>query len=156
LGASDYLTKPVKWDRLAAVLRRYRCLTPPCNVLLVEDDPVSRDMTGTLLTKAGWTVTTAVNGWAALQQVAACKPELILLDLMMPEMDGFEFASRLRQNPAWQSIPIVVLTAKDITPEDRTRLNGYVEKVMQKGAYGREELLVQVRDLIAAQDGKTE
>jgi PAS domain S-box-containing protein len=153
LGASDYLTKPVQWDRLAAVLSKYRCLNPPCSVLLVEDDAVSRDMMRTMLVKAGWTVVEAENGRIALERMEEAKPQLILLDLMMPEMDGFEFASQMRRTPQWSSIPIVVLTAKDITPEDRLRLNGYVEQVLQKGAYSSEELLAQVSELVAAHCG---
>jgi CheY-like chemotaxis protein len=73
---------------------------------------------------------------------------LILLDLMMPEMDGFEFVAELRQHEEWHTIPIVIVTAKDLTPEDRLRLNGSVERILQKGAYCREELLQEVRDLV--------
>ena len=91
----------------------------------------------------------AANGREALVQMAEQRPELILLDLMMPEMDGFAFIEALRQHSAWRSIPIVVVTAKDLTPEDRCRLNGYVEQTLQKGAYSQEELLREVRDLVA-------
>jgi CheY-like chemotaxis protein len=83
-----------------------------------------------------------------LEQVVAQQPQLILLDLMMPEMDGFEFVARLRKMPTGQSIPVVVVTAKDVTPEDRLKLNGYVEQILRKGAYSREELLGEVRDLV--------
>ena len=71
----------------------------------------------------------------------------------MPEMDGFEFAQRLRERPEWHSIPVVVLTAKDITDADRMRLNGYVEKIVQKGAWDHDALLREVRALIAARKG---
>jgi len=81
------------------------------------------------------------------------RPDLILLDLMMPEMDGFEFAHRLRERPEWQAIPVIVLTAKDITDEDRLRLNGYVEKIVQKGAWNSEALLRDVRALITSRNG---
>ncbi|MDQ6655521.1 MAG: response regulator, partial [Verrucomicrobiota bacterium] len=77
------------------------------------------------------------------------RPTLILLDLMMPEMDGFEFADRVRQHPEWRSIPIVVLTAKDLTADDRQRLDGSVETILQKRSDSREALLAQVRDLVA-------
>ena len=82
--------------------------------------------------------------------MAESQPELILLDLMMPEMDGFGFLEALRQQDAWRSIPVVVVTAKDLTPEDRQRLNGYVEQILQKGAYSREELLHEIYHLVAA------
>jgi PAS domain S-box-containing protein len=147
LGATDYLTKPVEWDRLASVLRKYRCVSPPCAVLVVEDDPASRAVTSRMLERAGWQVETAVNGIEALERVSEKPPELILLDLMMPEMDGFEFAARLRSNPKWRAIPIVVLTAKDITAEDQRRLNGYVERILQKGGSSQEALLAQVAQL---------
>jgi DNA-binding response OmpR family regulator len=77
---------------------------------------------------------------------------------MMPDMDGFEFAEAVRKHEAWHKIPIVVLTAKDLTVEDRLRLNGYVEKILQKGAYGRDELLADVRELVArsAQEGRSD
>jgi CheY-like chemotaxis protein len=150
LGAADYLTKPVDWDRLAAILKRYRCAHPPCTVLVVEDDADTRDMLRRLLEKAEWAVIEAENGHVALQHMAESQPELILLDLMMPEMDGFAFLEALRHQDAWRSIPVVVVTAKDLTPEDRRRLNGYVERILQKGAYSREELLREIHHLVAA------
>jgi len=79
---------------------------------------------------------------------------VILLDLMMPEMDGFEFVAEFRRHEAWRAIPIVVVTAKDLSHDDRQRLNGYVERILQKGAYGREQLLAEVRDLVAASVGR--
>jgi PAS domain S-box-containing protein len=150
LGAADYLTKPVDWDRLAAILQKYRCAHPPCTVLVVEDDADTRDMLQRLLTRENWAVTEATNGRVALERMAESQPELILLDLMMPEMDGFAFLEALRQQDAWRSIPVVVVTAKDLTPEDRQRLNGYVEQILQKGAYSREELLHEIYHLVAA------
>jgi hypothetical protein len=81
--------------------------------------------------------------------MAEAQPTVILLDLMMPDMDGFEFAEAVRTHETWRKIPIVVLTATDLTVEDRLRLNGYVEKILQKGAYGRDELLAEVRELVA-------
>ena len=108
-----------------------------------------RDILRRVLEKAGWAVTEAANGREALECVAAHRPELILLDLMMPEMDGFTFLEELRQQEAWRSIPVVVVTAKDLTPDDCQRLTGSVEQILQKGAYSREELLREVRDLVA-------
>jgi signal transduction histidine kinase/CheY-like chemotaxis protein len=148
LGASDYITKPIERDRLVRVLNKYRCEEPPCVILVVEDDPTIREMMRRMLEKEGWTVAEAENGRVGLEQVVARQPELILLDLMMPEMDGFEFVARLRKMPVGQSIPIVVVTAKDVTMEDRLKLNGYVEQILRKGAYSREELLGEVRDLV--------
>jgi PAS domain S-box-containing protein len=148
LGASDYMTKPVDRERLTALLQKYRCKYPPCSVLIVEDDPVSRDMMREMLTQAGWKTLEAGDGQMALDMMRSNTPEVILLDLMMPHMDGFEFVSRLQSENIWRNIPIIVLTAKDITPEDRMRLNGHVEKVLQKGAYDRDDLLNEVRSLV--------
>jgi CheY-like chemotaxis protein len=150
LGATDYLTKPIDWDRLAGILQKHQCAHPPCTVLVVEDDADTRQMLRRLLNRAGWMVLEAENGRVALQQVAERQPELILLDLMMPEMDGFAFLEALRQPDAWRSIPVVVLTAKDLTANDRQRLNGYVEQILQKGIYSRQELLREIQHLVTA------
>jgi len=77
-------------------------------------------------------------------------PGVVLLDLMMPEMDGFEFVAEFRRHAAWRAIPIVVITARDLSRDDRERLNGYVEKILQKGAHDRDQLLAEVRDLVTA------
>ena len=149
LGATEYLTKPMDKTRLATILARYRCSDPnDCRILIVEDDQTTREMMTQLLTKAGWKSDTAVNGREALECVAANPPHLILLDLMMPEMDGFDFAARLRSNPRYRSIPIVVVTAKDVTPEDRLRLNGYVESIISKQAWNKDEFLAEVRAMV--------
>jgi CheY-like chemotaxis protein len=149
LGVSEYLTKPVDRERLVAVLHKYRSVPPPLHALVVEDDAATREMLWRVLEGEGWTVAEAENGRVALERVAEEQPALILLDLMMPEMDGFEFVHELRKHGAWRSIPIVVVTAKDLTTEDRLRLNGYVEKILRKEAYSREALLTEVRDLVA-------
>ena len=149
LGASEYITKPLERNRLAAVLKKYRLDRPHCHVLIVEDDEAERKMLRNTLEDQGWVVTTAENGRVALERMAEHEPQLIVLDLMMPEMDGFEFAAELHKHEPWRSIPIVVLTAKDVTPEDRQRLHGSVEKILQKGVYSGEALLSEVRRLVA-------
>src|SRR4029077_11317193 len=141
LGAADYLTKPIDWERFAAVLQRYECARPPCPVLVVEDDPVMREMLQRRLEREGWTVIEAENGRVALKRMTERQPDLILLDLMMPEMDGFQFLDEVRKREDWHSIPVIVITAKELSAEDRQRLNGSVEKILQKGAYSREELI---------------
>ena len=93
-------------------------------------------------------VNIAQNGKEALERVNKAKPALILLDLMMPEMDGFEFAEKLREKKEWLDIPVVVITAKDLTKEDHNRLKGNVEAIMQKGSYSKDELLSEVGDRI--------
>ena len=148
LGAADYATKPVDRTRLSQILKKYTCTHPPCPVLLVEDDPATRAIMRALLEKEGWTVSEAENGRAALAGMERERPCLILLDLMMPEMDGFEFAALVRHRPEWRSIPIVVVTAHDLSAEDRRRLNGYVEKILLKTGDSHEGLLHQLRDLL--------
>ncbi len=149
LGADDYLTKPIDRKRLTTVLQKYRHESVGGVALVVDDDPVGRQMLAQMLENDGWTVTEAENGLVAFDRLAEVRPDLILLDLMMPEMDGFEFAHELRQNPRWRDIPILVVTAKDLSEDDRRRLNGQVLGVLQKGAYSREELLGEVRHELA-------
>jgi signal transduction histidine kinase/CheY-like chemotaxis protein len=156
LGAADYLTKPLDRERLLAALRKHCRTAAPGLALVVEDDPATRDMFRRMLEKDGWGVAEAANGREALAWVARGRPRLILLDLMMPGMDGFEFLEELRQHAEWRSIPVVVVTAKDLTPEDRLFLNGSlllggcVKRVLQKGSFRRDDLLREVRDLVAA------
>ena len=146
LGASDYATKPVDRQRLAQILKKYTCPNPPCPVLLVEDDPATRQVMRTILEKEGWNVSEAENGRAALKSMERDRPSLILLDLMMSEMDGFEFATQVRKHQEWRLIPIIVLTAHDLSSEERQRLSGYVETILLKEE--GETLLQRVRDLL--------
>jgi CheY-like chemotaxis protein len=150
LGATDYLAKPIEWKRLAAILQKYRCAHPPCPVLIVEDDAEMRELLRRNLEKEGWAVSEAENGRVALERMAENRPELVLLDLMMPEMDGFQFLEEVRKQELWRSIPMVVITAKELTAEDRLRMKGSVKEILQKGAYRQEELLRTVQNLVAA------
>jgi len=147
LGASDYLTKPLDRERLLSVLNKYRREAP---ILVVDDDAALRELLRRILEGAGYTVMEAENGRVALERLRSASPGVILLDLMMPEMDGFEVVAEVRRHEAWRAIPIVVVTAKELTAEDRQRLNGYVERILEKGAYSRDTLLAEVRDLVAA------
>ncbi|MGH8056981.1 MAG: response regulator [Candidatus Entotheonellia bacterium] len=133
-----------------AVLQKFQHLSSPGHVLVVEDDPSQREIVRRMLEREGYHVSEAENGRLALDSMAVKRPEVILLDLTMPEMDGFEFLEELRRHEAWRTLPVVVLTAKDITAQDRLRLDGHVEKVFQKRGYSREALLAEVRDLIRA------
>ena len=148
LGAAAYATKPVDRARLAQLLKKYTSAQPPCPVLLVEDDPATRALTRAILEKEGWEVIEAENGRAALECMRRERPSVILLDLIMPEMDGFEFAAQVRRHPEWRSIPIVVLTAHDLSAEQRRRLNGSVETIIRNAGDSREVLLHQLRDLL--------
>ena len=150
LGAVDYLTKPVDRDRLHKSLSRYCSSDGERVVLLVDDDVETREILARTLEKSGWTVSRACNGQEALDLMAAVRPGLILLDLMMPVMDGFGFLAALRAQSEWQHIPVIVVTAKDLTEDDRNRLNGMVEDVLAKNACSREELLKHVREVVTS------
>ena len=152
LGASEYLTKPIERARLSAVLARYR-RTPGAGVLIVEDDADTRAMLRRALEKDGWQVSEAANGRIGLERVRAERPALVLLDLMMPEMDGFEFLDGLRSGLDGRAPDVVVITAKELTADDRLRLNGGVSRVLQKGGQSHEEFIAALRSRIATSSG---
>lgn len=149
LGASDYLLKPIDYASLTSVLHKYQSDSSPSSVMVVEDNAENREMMRRQLTTAGWQVIEAANGCRALEVLQVKQPSAILLDLMMPEMDGFEFISKLRQCPQWRTIPVIVLTAKDLTQEDQERLDGQIQRIFQKGSYNRETLLREVSHFVS-------
>jgi CheY-like chemotaxis protein len=148
LGATDYLTKPVDREQLHNALSRYYTPGESCAVLLVEDDKPTRDVMARTLEKSDWTVSEAANGREALESLARHKPQLILLDLMMPVMDGFDFLLEMRANADWQDIPVIVLTAKDLTDEDRRVLSGRVEQIVEKGACAHDQVVNLIHQII--------
>jgi signal transduction histidine kinase/CheY-like chemotaxis protein/PAS domain-containing protein len=149
LGAADFVTKPFDRDALVRAVGRHRQAAGSAQILVVDDDLRSRDMLRRTLEKEGWTVAEAVNGREALGQLELARPALVLLDLMMPEMDGFEVLERMRREEAWRDIPVIIVTAKDLTRAEIEQLNGRVGKVLQKGAYQRRDLLDDVHNMIA-------
>jgi signal transduction histidine kinase/DNA-binding response OmpR family regulator len=149
LGATEYLTKPVDRERLAAIIGALRHRSIPGRALVVDDEADSRDMLVRSLEREDWTTVTATDGRDALEAVAAQKPDLILLDLMMPRMDGFAFVAELRKRQEWRAIPIIVVTAKSLTNEDRQMLQGHVQKVLLKDDFSRDQLLNELRDIVA-------
>jgi signal transduction histidine kinase/DNA-binding response OmpR family regulator len=149
LGASDYITKPVNGAHLAKIVERY-CGRPGGAILAVDDNPQDREVVRRILERDGWTVVEAEHGRAALDKLDGdgLDVRLILLDLMMPVMDGFEFVEEMRKRNRSTPVPIIVMTAKDPTPSERERLNGLVEKVLQKGNFDRAVLLREVHHLL--------
>lgn len=145
LGAAEYLTKPIDRQRLSAVLSKYRSRRATDTVLVVEDDEATREVVKRILAQMSCRIVEAENGRAALEVLEQEQPSLVLLDLMMPEMDGFQFLDRIRGSETWRELPVVVLTAIDLTPEDRLRLNGTVRDVLHKGS-NPEELTARLRD----------
>ena len=148
LGASAYLTKPVDRARLAAALEPFKAKDTTPRALIVEDEQTTREMMRRMLLGEGWAVLTAGNGREALERLKGERPNLILLDLLMPEMDGFEFLRRLREQPELAAIPVIIVTAADLSAEDRRRLQGGVERVLQKSVHGQDALLAEIRSVI--------
>jgi CheY-like chemotaxis protein len=141
LGAADFLTKPIDTDALLESLCRFVPVGHRAEVLIVDDDPATREMLRRTLTKGGWTVVEAADGREALARLEHAAPAIVLLDLMMPGVDGFEVLDAMRHEAAWRDIPVIIITAKDLNREDLARLNGRAERVFQKGAYNRAELV---------------
>ena len=148
LGAAGYLTKPIDRERLVEIVSRLRVTDAPGVLLVVEDDEEQRQLVRAGLSARGWTVREAANGRLALDVITAELPDAILLDLMMPEMDGFEMVAALQANTSWRDIPIVVVAALDLTADDRKRLHGRVEQVISRQAFAPAELMVRVATLL--------
>ncbi|MBI3916991.1 MAG: response regulator, partial [Betaproteobacteria bacterium] len=153
LGATDYMVKPINRARLVSMLRSL-CQPAARNILVVDDDDAVRASVVRALKEDGWNVTEAVNGKAALSALGDARPDAIVLDLMMPEMDGFEFLAEFRARAEWHGIPVVVVTAKDLTEDDRRCLNGGVERIVQKSARSREEFLGELARALTACVGR--
>ena len=149
LGAEEFLTKPIERKQLVSILERFGD-DPERRVLVVDDSPEVREMLRRALEQEGWSVDEAENGRVAFDQLGRALPSLILLDLMMPVMDGFEFLMELRKRDDLREIPVVVVTAKDLTDEDRARLDGDVAYMLSKRGLGQEELLGQLRELVSS------
>ena len=148
LGASDYLNKPVDRNRLRQVLERLKSDNGDLHVLVIEDDTPTRDVMRRMLLGEGCRVSEAVNGREGLERYGETVPDLILLDLMMPEMDGFEFLAAFRKIDGHEAVPVIVVTAADLTEEDHLKLNGGVVEVLLKSADAEQDLLAALGKLI--------
>jgi len=148
LGAAGYLMKPIDRAHLMNLLSPWRTAAGPTRVLVVEDDPDQLQSIGLALAQPNWQVVEATNGRIGLDKIRESIPDVIILDLMMPEMDGFEFMSNLQANGDWQHIPIFVVTALDLNERDRSRLNGGIEKILRKGNFSTCDLVSQIRAVL--------
>ncbi len=146
LGASEYLTKPIDRTRIHILMKKYKWDSG--SALVVEDDSGTRKMLSRMLEDYGLNVAEAGNGQIALDEVQKQSPGVIFLDLMMPIMDGFEFLEELRKSPEGRAIPIVVITSKELTHADRLRLNGGVEKLIEKKTLDQNGFLKEVRNML--------
>ncbi|MBD3677134.1 MAG: PAS-domain containing protein [Rhodobacteraceae bacterium] len=145
LGASEYLTKPVQRVELIETIRRLARDPASHSILMVEDDADTRAVLRRYLEAEGFSAREAENGKVALAAIREETPSLILLDLMMPEMDGFEFVEVYRATPEWHEIPIVVLTAKILTREDKERLEGWVQGLYSKEEWDVSQIVADIR-----------
>ena len=149
LGVTNYLTKPVDREHLVDTVKSCVRARSSMPILVIDDDVASRKLLKRMLEIEGWKVNEASNGLIGLEQVQEERPALIMLDLMMPEMDGFTFIKELKDIDTGNPIPIVVLTARELESSEQESLKQHVEGILQKGGYNREELLEQMRQLVS-------
>jgi len=149
LGAAAYLTKPIHEDDLLKALKRLDPQGMVKDILIVEDDSSDRYLLSRLLEEIGaYHIRTAENGTAALKQIQEQRPDAIILDLLLPQMDGFAVLERLRSTPEWKDLPVIVYTAADLSPSDLARLHSASQGLLQKGAFSTDELLANLRNLL--------
>jgi CheY-like chemotaxis protein len=153
LGASQVLQKPVDRETLLRALDTIGLPASPGGVartvLVIDDDPKAVQLFGAYLIDAGYRVISAYGGLEGIEVARAQRPDLIVLDLMMPEVSGFEVVEALKQDAATASLPIIVVTAKQVTPEDRVRLNHVVKNVMEKSEFNHGRFIGEVRRAMA-------
>jgi CheY-like chemotaxis protein len=147
LGAAGYLTKPIDRERLHRLVSRFRAAVPPTRVLVVENDAVQRERMRGWFEGPQWTVREATTGREALDRLKEGKPDVILLDLMMPEMDGFAVVAALQKEVGWRDIPVIVITSLDLDAEDHARLNAGVQFVLVKERFRPADLVERIRRL---------
>ncbi len=145
LGAIDHLTKPIDRNKLIGTMQRFVASAGPTRVLIVEDDPMERDRIRSWLEPQRWLIAEAENGRAAFDRLSEAKPDLILLDLMMPDMDGFQLLAQMQKHATLREIPVIVITAIDLSAEDHARLNSGIEMVLRKGSFSPDILVQRVR-----------
>jgi CheY-like chemotaxis protein len=152
LGAVDYLVKPVDKDALLSRLGRLtfsrRVGQEHIRILLVDDEPANLEYLEAVLEPAGFTTMRASGGQEGIEMARAHKPDLVLLDLLMPEVTGFDVVETLRRDEPTRSIPIMVLTAKELTDEDKKQLNGHVAAVFERTSLAGTELIGWLRQLV--------
>jgi len=147
-GVVDFLSKPIEWNTLSKMLSKHENLNQSRYILVVDDDSTTREILRKMLIKDGWRVNEADHGKNAIKHLENEIPELILLDLLMPIMDGFKFLQELKKKTEWAKIPVIVITSKDLTEDDISFLSESADNVIQKGRYTRDELIKQIDSII--------
>lgn len=148
----NYMQKPLRPEQLTEHLARYcRPVSGPYNVLVVDDDPAILDMHSRLVGQIGCQAVTARDGREALEAVERSRPDLILLDLMMPEMDGFAVLDALQARRDWRDIPVIVLTARVLSEADLERCNRGVATILSKGLFNAAETLQHIEAALSRQ-----
>jgi signal transduction histidine kinase/DNA-binding response OmpR family regulator len=159
LGALDYFVKPIRANELLKRLDLYnfkRTLgREEVRVLVVDDEAANRELLAQVLEPAGFKVITAAGGLEGIQLARSCKPDVVLLDLMMPGVSGLDVVNVIRAEEATRAIPIIVLTAKEMTDTDKMQLNGHVSAMLSRGSTGAVDLLEQLRHMVASQNADT-
>ena len=158
LGQADFLTKPIDRQQLLQMMVKFDLLADgkrgkktPSSILIVDDDPQNIRLVKAMLKPFNMEIMVADGGKAGLEMALKKKPDLIILDLMMPDVDGFEVVSKLRDDPAGAQIPILIYTAKNVTSEDRERLQGNIQTIIQKGDFGKDRFLEMINNLQTSQ-----
>ncbi|WP_455375351.1 ATP-binding response regulator [Kaarinaea lacus] len=152
LGATSYLSKPIDWEKLVETVNKtVRRAGRDC-ILVVDDDADARKLARLVLENEGYTILEAENGYLGLMRVAERKPSVILLDLLMPNMNGHEFLNELALNERWQDIPIIALTAMELDDQERQSLENRVTMIIQKGAYSIDHVLQAVRKILVKKE----
>ncbi|MEK6622075.1 MAG: response regulator, partial [Planctomycetota bacterium] len=149
LGAVDYLVKPITREQLVQTLKR-RGLTVgpeagPVHILVIDDEPKTVELVAAVLEAEGYCVQKAYGGEEGIDLAIRQGYDLIILDLMMPKVDGFDVVEELKKHAGSKDVPIIIATAKDLTEEDLLRLRGKVESIAQKGRFSKEELLRDIK-----------
>jgi len=151
LGATDYLVKPIDRETLIKTLSEFTLTTKrkkrQVNILLIDDEEITHEMIAKILEPAGFNLLHAYTGDEGLKLAIEYKPDLILLDLIMPDVNGFEVAENIKKHPVSSQIPIFIITSKDLTVEERMRLSNNIDRVIGKRIFSSEELTRSIREL---------
>jgi signal transduction histidine kinase/DNA-binding response OmpR family regulator len=150
-GAHVFLKKPVNREALSKAIERARSETS-VTILIVDDNPDTLELV-TAMVDSAYETRTATNGREALEEISRSRPDVIVLDLMLPEMDGFEVVQRLSLSPEWRDIPVILLTARDLSYEERRALDIGTARILQKGSVSRDELLGEIGMVLKTERG---